>query len=194
MVDFDVRFAVEEVADLLADSAHEKRLGLITEVLPDVPELVRGDPGRFRQVLVNLAANAVKFTPHGEVVIRVGVEHDSNGTRTVLRVDVRDTGIGIAPAVIGRLFTSFSQGDASTTRTYGGTGLGLAISKQLVDLMGGRIGVQSELGSGSTFWFTVSLEQPAGPPRAAGPRSPSLQGIGMLVVDDNATNRTILEH
>ena len=192
-IDFDLRLAVEEVADLLADQAHEKGLELATVISPDVPAVVRGDPGRFRQVLLNLAGNAVKFTEAGEVVLRAGVA-DALDEEMVLRVEVEDTGIGVAPEVQARLFASFSQADASTTRTYGGTGLGLAISKQLVGMMGGEIGVTSELGQGSRFWFTVRLAQASGvsrlPPRRT---AASLHGLPVLVADDNATNRAILE-
>ncbi|HVE47422.1 MAG TPA: response regulator [Acidimicrobiales bacterium] len=193
VIDFDPRVAVEEVADLLADQAHEKGLELATVISPDMPAFVQGDPGRIRQVLLNLAGNAVKFTPSGEVVVRATVT-GTDAEQLTLRIDVEDTGVGVPPEVQGRLFTSFSQGDASTTRTYGGTGLGLAICKQLVELMDGEIGVQSVPGRGSCFWFTVRLGASSGSANLpARPMTQTLRGLRVLVVDDNATNRTILD-
>ncbi|MDP9404519.1 MAG: response regulator [Actinomycetota bacterium] len=192
ILDFDVRSTVEEAAELLAEQATGKGLELSILVEPEVPRAVRGDPGRLRQVLLNLMSNAVKFTAQGEVVVRVRVV-DEGDDEVTLRFSVCDTGIGIAAEVQAGLFRSFAQADASTTRRYGGTGLGLAISKQLVELMGGEIGVDSAVGRGSTFWFTARF------PRAADaefrvPANGSLVGLRVLVVDDNATNRTILEH
>jgi CheY-like chemotaxis protein/HPt (histidine-containing phosphotransfer) domain-containing protein len=154
---------------------------------------VRGDPGRLRQILTNLVANAVKFTDEGEVVIRAEVAGE-NAEETMIRFEVADTGIGIAAAAQGGIFEPFAQADASTTRSHGGTGLGLAISKRLVERMGGRIALESEAGKGSRFSFTVPLreqpDQPANPPRRRAP----LDGLRVLVVDDNATNRHILEY
>jgi len=191
VVDFDIRTAVEEVADLMAGPAHDKGLELATLVDPDLPPGARGDPGRLRQVLLNLVSNAVKFTDEGEVVARARLVHDDSDA-VVVRFEVCDTGIGIAPETQGRLFASFSQADASTTRRYGGTGLGLAVSKQLVELMGGDMGVVSDVGKGSTFWFTARLEKrPAPPPTRS---TTGLAGRLALVVDDNDTNRAILEH
>lgn len=162
----------------------------------DVPNEVRGDGARIRQVLANLATNAVKFTHDGEVVMRITLEHgeDVAGERAVVRFAVTDTGIGIAPAAADHIFDSFSQADTSTTREYGGTGLGLAISKQLVDLLGGRIGLESTPGSGSTFWFTVPVAVVASDGEPLLPRRTNFAEIRVLVVDDNATSRTILEH
>jgi HPt (histidine-containing phosphotransfer) domain-containing protein/anti-sigma regulatory factor (Ser/Thr protein kinase) len=139
------------VIDLLAARAHARDLELATHVDDDVPAAVHGDAGRLRQVLANLVANAVKFTYEGEIVVAVSYE------RSRLRFDVRDTGIGVETDRVERLFDSFSQADSSTTRRYGGTGLGLAISRQLVEMMGGTIGVESEPGRGSTFWFEVEM-------------------------------------
>jgi signal transduction histidine kinase/CheY-like chemotaxis protein len=192
VIDFDVRDVVEEVAELLADRAHEKGLELATSIDSDVPVHMSGDPGRIRQVLLNLLGNAVKFTDRGEVVMSVRVEQADSDTAR-LRVEVRDTGIGIPMDAQHGLFTSFVQADATTTRTHGGTGLGLAIAKQLVELMGGAIGLHSRVGEGSTFWFTVPFAAAPSVPRRASPDT-SLEGLRVLVVDDNATNRSILEH
>jgi len=191
-VDFDVRMVVEDTVALLAERAHDKGLELASLSEYDVPARLRGDPGRIRQVLTNLVGNAIKFTHEGEVVVRVELaegDHDP----PLVRFSVTDTGIGITEEQQGRLFRSFSQADASTTRRYGGTGLGLAISKQLVDLMGGEIGVESEPGVGSTFWFTLPLARPpeGAHPTPAAPEA-DLRGMHALIVDDNATNRKIL--
>ena len=192
-IDFDLRSAVEETVGLLAERAHSKGLELANLVKADVPTALRGDPGRIRQVLVNLLANAVKFTEEGEVVLRVGLVEESD-EEALVRVEVKDTGIGMSEEQQERLFRSFTQADATTTRRYGGTGLGLAISKQLVGLMGGEIGVESEPGAGSTFWFHLPLEkQPEGAWRTTEPLA-DLGGLRVLVVDDNETNRKIVHH
>jgi two-component system, sensor histidine kinase and response regulator len=188
--DFDLRDAVEDIADLLGGHAHAKGLELTAMIEPDVPRLARGDQMRLRQVLTNLVANAVKFTDEGAVEVRVRCaqrsEHDM-----VVRFEVSDTGIGIDPAQIERLFESFAQADASTTRRYGGTGLGLTISRQLTHLMGGEIGAEGEVGKGSTFWFTVRFRfSPA--EAAIAERGPDLGGRRVLVVDDSDTSRSIL--
>ncbi len=187
--DFDLRQVVEGVAELLAPLAHNKGIELVTMTEPDIPRVVVGDLGRVRQVLTNLVGNSIKFTEHGEIVVRV-----SNDAQRpdLVRFEVRDTGMGIAEADQARLFESFAQADPSTTRRYGGTGLGLAISKHLTEMMGGEIGVQSALGRGSTFWFTVALQGQAQPMSPAAERE-SLRGVSALIVDDNATNRLILE-
>jgi len=190
-VDLNLQVIVEGVADLLALPAHGKGLELACQYDPDLPTDVRGDPVRLRQVLVNLVTNAVKFTEEGEVIVRAqAVEQDPDSV--LARFEVRDTGVGLAPSDHERLFDAFSQADASTTRRFGGTGLGLAVSKQLVELMGGEIGVESELGRGSTFWFSVRLERQPGDAGPA-PVAPDLGGLRVLVVDDNATQRLILE-
>jgi two-component system, sensor histidine kinase and response regulator len=191
-IPFDPRHLVDEVAALLAESAQGKRLELIAYCRPDVPALMVGDAGRIRQILLNLASNAVKFTDAGEVSIRVTVLEQGPGT-AVLRFEVRDTGIGIEPADHARLFESFSQADASTTRRYGGTGLGLAICQRLTEAMDGEIGLTSTPGQGSTFWFSLPLPVSDAPPAAAGVSPDLLTGLRVLVVDDNATNRLVLE-
>jgi signal transduction histidine kinase/CheY-like chemotaxis protein len=191
LMDFDLRTVVEEVADMLAPRAHEKGLELATFVDQDTSRVVRGDPGRLRQILLNLAGNAVKFTDRGEVILRVRSIGDT-AQGPLFRFEVSDTGIGIPVDDQHRLFQSFQQVDSSDARRHGGTGLGLAISRQLVELMGGEIGLESEPGRGSTFWFSVVLP-PTGDTRLP-PARPDLRGLRVLVVDDNATNRTILEH
>ncbi|MCP4252282.1 MAG: GAF domain-containing protein, partial [Candidatus Scalindua sp.] len=157
-IDFDLRITVESAINLLAIKAHEKSLELHCFINPEVPSLLNGDPGRLRQVLLNLTGNAIKFTESGEVTISVIMLEETESHITI-RFDVKDTGIGIPADRIDRLFKSFSQADASTTRQYGGTGLGLAISKQISELMGGQIGVESNEGEGSTFWFTAVVKK-----------------------------------
>lgn len=192
IIDFDMRAAVEEVLDLLTEKASDKSLELVGLVYATVPTALRGDPGRIRQILVNLVGNAIKFTESGEVAVEVTVAERTDKAVT-LRIDVLDTGIGINPAGKARLFQSFSQADSSTTRRYGGTGLGLVISKQLTELMGGTMGVESEPGRGSRFWFTVRLEMPS-PSASVTPAKASLEGLRICIVDDNLTNRTLLQH
>jgi len=188
-VDFDIRRLLEDIADLVSLPAHNKSLELACSLPDDLPETVRGDPGRLRQVVTNLVGNAVKFTPSGEVVVELTMT-DIDDDTVMARFQVVDTGIGIDPGGQIAMFEPFAQADAGTTRSFGGTGLGLSISRQLVELMGGDIGCRSELGKGSTFWFTV----PLGRGRASMARAPKalLTERHMLVVDDNATNREIL--
>jgi signal transduction histidine kinase/CheY-like chemotaxis protein len=192
-VEFELREIVDLAIDLLAERAHAKRIELGALVTQDVPHILRGDPHRLRQVLINLLGNAIKFTDEGEVFLHVLlVEAFENEVE--LRFEVRDTGIGISDEAQSRLFQAFSQADNSTTRRFGGTGLGLAISRKLVAAMNGEIGVLSREGVGSTFWFTVQLETaPAAEARPA-PPSDSLSGRRLLIVDDNETNQQILEH
>ncbi len=175
---------VEETVDLLAQKAHEKRLEFVSFMTEEVPSLVHGDPGRLRQVLVNLLSNAIKFTERGEVSLTASVEMETEMS-LLFRFRIKDTGIGIPAERRNRLFKSFSQADGSTTRKYGGTGLGLAISKQLVELMGGAIGVESQPGAGTEFWFTLMLKKAHG--AAAEPCDRRvLDGTRALIVDDNA--------
>jgi PAS domain S-box-containing protein len=193
---FDVRECVEGALDLVAARAAEKGLDLAYLIAEETPAAVVGDVTRLRQILLNLLSNAVKFTERGEIVLSVSARRlDGAPPRHELTFAVRDTGIGIPPDRLGRLFQSFSQVDASTTRRYGGTGLGLAISQRLTELMGGRIAVTSEVGSGSEFRFTIraaAAEAPLSTRRDLGGIQPSLRGKRVLVVDDNATNRRIL--
>jgi len=155
-VDFNPREIVEEVQDLFLEVADKKGLKYESVIAPNVPQQVRGDSGRLRQVLTNLVGNAMKFTEKGKVSVRLQVQ-ETSGATVLLRFEVKDTGIGIDPSARERIFESFAQADQSTTRRYGGTGLGLTIAKQLSQIMGGGIGLDSQIGSGSTFWFTVRL-------------------------------------
>jgi signal transduction histidine kinase/CheY-like chemotaxis protein/HPt (histidine-containing phosphotransfer) domain-containing protein len=210
-VEFNARETVEEVVELLANRAQTKGIELACLVHEDVPLSVRGDSGRLRQILTNLIGNAIKFTEHGEVVVQVQLapvhtksatpRHPSapraaphSGQTCQLYFSIRDTGIGITPEQLSRLFQAFSQADGSMTRRFGGTGLGLVIAKQLVEMMGGTIGVDSTPGKGSTFWFTVQLTTVQ--QRAQGSAIPArgLEGVRLLIVDDNATNRAIIHH
>ncbi|MEO7209097.1 MAG: response regulator [Steroidobacteraceae bacterium] len=191
VLDMDMRDTVEDVARLLAIQAHAKGLEVIALIDPGLPDLVRGDAGRLRQVLLNLGGNAVKFTQKGEVSIECKVaQKDDRGT--LIRCEIRDTGMGIPASRVDALFTAFTQVDSSTTRRFGGTGLGLSIVKRLVELMGGEVGVSSEEGVGSTFWFSARLgvAQDAAKTRPAPPIE--LRGQRIMIVDDNMTNRKVL--
>jgi PAS domain S-box-containing protein len=190
VIDFDLRALLDDFAAMMGIRAQDKGLEFICAAAPEVPAFLRGDPGRLRQILINLTGNAVKFTRKGEVAVRAGVAAEGDDFVT-LRFSVRDTGIGIPRQKQGMLFSSFTQVDGSGTRTYGGTGLGLAISKKLAEMMGGEIGVESDEGRGSEFWFTVRLAlQPEGEREAPPPSQ--IRWTRILVVDDNATNREVL--
>jgi two-component system, sensor histidine kinase and response regulator len=192
-IDFELRQTVEDVCELLAERAHNKGLELACFIDDGVPTQLRGDPGRLRQVLINLAGNAIKFTERGEVIVRVSIIEPGHDA-CLLRFEVHDTGIGIASEARKRIFGAFTQADGSTTRRHGGTGLGLAIAKQLAEMMGGAIGVHSEPGRGSMFWFTARLlRQPAGL-KFPQSRRKDLQDLRVLIVDDNDTNRELLHH
>ncbi len=191
-LDFNLRTTVEQVLAQFAERAETKGLELTGLVHAAVPTGLKGDPGRLRQILTNLVANAVKFTDKGEVTLQAYLEEDLLDT-TVIRFEVTDSGIGINPNTQDKLFRPFVQADSSTTRKYGGTGLGLSISKQLVELMGGQIGVRSTEGQGSTFWCTARLQKQVDSPRAILPTG-DLTGKRVLIVDDNESNRLILHH
>jgi PAS domain S-box-containing protein len=194
ILDFDLNTCIEEVADLLAPSAHAKKLELATLVDHNRPTQFRGDVSRLRQVLTNLASNAIKFTSTGEVVIQAAFKAETE-TKATIQFSVIDTGIGIPPEAQQKLFKPFSQVDASTTRRYGGTGLGLAISRQLVELMGGEIGVESTEGKGSRFWLTLTFDKQTSVANYEShflSCTPNVNQLKLLVVDDNATNRKVL--
>ncbi len=190
-IDFDLRQTVESAIELFADRAAAQKLEFMADIDPAIPDILRGDPSRLRQVLLNFVSNALKFTPSGEVVARVTLD-EAAGDEVVLRFAVRDTGIGIASDAMARLFRPFTQADGTMARRYGGTGLGLAISRQLAEMMGGGVGVASTPGTGSTFWFTArfGVAEGAGLPPGV---DPVLDGLRVLLVDDNASERDILE-
>ncbi|WOD39063.1 response regulator [Nodosilinea sp. E11] len=190
---FNLRTCLEEALDLLSTKASEKGLELAYLLPAEVPLHLLGDVSRLRQVLVNLVGNAIKFTSQGEVIVTVTSQRTRADDQITLQVAVKDTGIGIPADRLDRLFQPFSQVDTSTTRYYGGTGLGLAISKRLCELMGGTVWVESTEGQGSTFYFTLQAQIDRSPTTVVAPSSAVLQGCHLLVVDDNATNRRILE-
>ena len=187
-LDFDLHEAIEGTVELLAPTARTKGLELVVDISPDVPTGMRGDPGRLRQVLMNLVGNAIKFTEHGQVCLEVSATGDE--ATTTVRFDIIDSGIGISEAARGRLFQTFSQADGSTTRKYGGTGLGLVIARQIVEQMDGTIGVESIEGIGSRFWFTAKLKRglttndvPTG----------NLRGLSVLLIDDHGASLAVLQ-
>jgi len=187
---FDIREAIADTVELFSDQAVRKGLELTYIIHADVPQYAEGDPVRLRQIIVNILGNAIKFTEHGEVILRVALVEE-NPERLRLRFSISDTGVGISPEARERIFDRFSQADTSMTRRFGGTGLGITIAQQLCRLMGGEIEVESTLGGGSTFFFTVNLRRsPADLP--ACPHSNPLEGVRVLIVDDNDTNREIL--
>lgn len=191
-IDFDLNNAVEETVELIIQQARRKGLELTVAIDPEVPRLLRGDPGRLHQILLNLLNNAIKFTEHGQVDLTVS-KISENPYEVLLRFEVHDTGIGIAADKQALLFQPFTQIDASTTRHYGGTGLGLSIVRELVEAMHGTISVTSRLGEGSTFWFTVTLARQVSGSRPAVERFAPMIGARVLIVDDNAHSRQILE-
>lgn len=190
-LELDMRSNVDDVGSIMAFQAAAKSLELVVNVRPEVPQRVLGDPQRIRQCLLNLVGNAIKFTQTGEVVLEVCLLGRQNG-RALVHFEVRDTGIGIARESLDRLFQPFTQADSSTTRRFGGTGLGLSIVRKLVEMMGGQTGAQSEVGKGSTFWFTLPLEEPAGEFEAPLVMQHAHGGRRVLLVDDNDTNRRVL--
>lgn len=193
-LDFDLRQTLESALDLLAERASSKKIELVGCVGPETPLFLRGDPNRLRQVFNNLLSNAIKFTDNGgEVSIRVN-KTDETPTHVTLRCEVKDTGIGIAPKAQATLFQAFTQADTSTTRRFGGTGLGLAICRSLVEMMGGEIGLHSQEGKGSTFWFTAKLEKQSKKSHDVLSTRIEVANTRALIVDDNATNREILHY
>jgi two-component system sensor histidine kinase/response regulator len=188
-IDFDLEKVLENVSDLIAEKASAKGLELIFHIDPAVDMHPKGDPLRLGQILINLCNNAVKFTERGEIVVAARVQ-ESDDKGQLVNFAVRDTGIGLIQEQMGRLFQAFEQADASTTRQHGGTGLGLAISKRLARLMGGDVGVTSQVGQGSTFWFTAYLGKGEG--KAQRVVTPDLRGRRVLVIDDNAQAREVL--
>jgi PAS domain S-box-containing protein len=192
-VPFDLRTTVEDVLELLAVSAHQKGLELNGLIDAAVPTVVIGDPGRLRQILVNLVGNAIKFTERGEVLVQVmPIEDEASSIR--LRLEVIDTGVGMTEQEQAKLFEAFTQADSSTSRKYGGTGLGLTICKRLTELMGGAIGLHSTPGVGTQVWFTVRLGKPCADLPVPSAGADNLCGLRLCIVDDNATNRTVLQH
>jgi two-component system, sensor histidine kinase and response regulator len=199
-IPFSLRDSLDIAMKTLSLRAHDKGLEVAYHTHPDVPDAMLGDPGRLRQILVNLVGNAIKFTEHGEVVVEVQVEQPRDRSQeaeddksVIVHVSVRDTGIGIPSDKQEAIFEPFTQVDGSTTRQYGGTGLGLAISKQLAERLGGQLWVESEVGHGSTFHFTVQLDVQTAPAAQLVPAGlATVRNLPVLIVDDNATNRRIL--
>lgn len=191
-MDFNLRMTVEGVSETIGLQAQEKELEMVCLVHHEVPSLLRGDPARIRQVLLNMCSNAIKFTRKGEIVVWVELQEEET-EKIKVKFSVSDTGTGIPEDKQKNIFEKFSQADGSTTRTYGGTGLGLSISKSLVELMGGEIGVESEPGKGSTFWFTIAFDkQESRGEVSTDYKAPDIKGMRVLVVDDNKSNRIIL--
>ncbi|MBF0328812.1 MAG: response regulator [Nitrospirae bacterium] len=190
IIDFDLRSLFDDFSAMMGQRAYDKELEFICAASPDIPALLRGDPGRLRQILTNLTGNALKFTSQGEIAVRATMESETDSD-VFIRFSIKDTGIGIPESKQALLFQKFTQADSSTTRQYGGTGLGLAISKQLAEMMGGSIGIVSVEGQGSEFWFTARFAKQAEQKREL-PLLAEIRGTHVLVVDDNATNREVL--
>lgn len=191
-IDFDLRNTIESVSEILAIKAREKHLEFSCLINPQIPFYVNGDPGRIRQVLMNIAGNSVKFTDTGEVIISAVLENETEDT-ALIKISIEDTGIGITKAQIATLFQSFQQADSSTSRKYGGTGLGLTISKQLTELMGGTIGAESIAGKGSTFWFTILLNKQKRIQDAITSETDLIEGMKVLIVDDSRSTLEVLK-
>jgi PAS domain S-box-containing protein len=191
IVDFDLRVTLDAISDLVCVKAHEKGLEYLTIISPEVPSLIKGDPGRLRQILVNLVGNAIKFTHDGEIAVHVDLLEETP-EKAALKFRVTDTGIGIPEDKMDKLFKSFSQADESTTRKYGGTGLGLSICQRLTRMMGGRIGVRNRSPRGCEFWFTLAFDMQTQLPEPPQPNG-DIKGRSILIVDDNQTNRFLLK-
>jgi PAS domain S-box-containing protein len=191
ITDFDLEAMIEETCDVLAMQPQKKGLEFTYSIAPEVPSLLKGDPGRLRQIITNLVGNAVKFTQRGTISLKISLEQKMNGW-ALMRFDIRDNGIGIPPEKTGTLFEAFTQVDSSTTRKYGGTGLGLTISKRLAEMMGGEVGVESELGKGSNFWFTAVFGLQDAPIGAEDAGETALSGLKVLVADGNEASRDVL--
>ena len=191
-IDFDLLGVVEGIGDVLGQRAAEKGIELTCLVDHEVPTRLAGDPSRIRQMLLNLAGNAIKFTDRGEVTVEAKLVKETDGVASI-RFEVRDTGIGIPENRLAIIFDRFTQVDGSTTRKYGGTGLGLAIVKRFAEMMGGSVGVESAIGKGSTFHFTLSLKvQPMPVLEVASQEAVDVKGLPVLIVDDNPTSRRLL--
>ncbi len=191
-IEFDLRECIEKSVALLAQQAHMKGLALTNLIQPDVSNRLLGDPGRLRQIIINLIGNAIKFTHHGEVVLSIKKLPEESSDRVRLHVEIADTGIGISAKDQAKLFQPYNQAKASTSRRYGGTGLGLAITKELVEAMGGQIGVKSQEGKGSIFWFAVNLRKPVAASVMPAPARVGFKGLRVLVADGNIPARVNL--
>ena len=192
-IEFSLENMLRDTTKSLAARAHQKKLELLLHIAPDVPDRLLGDPGRLRQVIVNLVGNAIKFTESGEIEVTVQILNQAPESQVNLQFSVRDTGIGIPQEKFHTIFDSFSQADSSTTRKYGGTGLGLTISAQLIELMGGKIWLESEVGKGSIFHFSLLLNMTSSDPLLSYQATGSIAGLSVLAVDDNASNRKLLD-
>ncbi|MCA9477053.1 MAG: hypothetical protein KC563_14795, partial [Nitrospira sp.] len=191
-IPFDLRTTLEESLELLAEAAGKKHLEMVGLVGANVPTALQGDPGHLRQIFMNLIGNAIKFTAKGEIVVKISSVEESQ-EQVIIRVEIQDTGEGIPPNILPKLFQPFSQADSSTTRRYGGTGLGLAICKQLVQQMNGQIGATSQPSGGSTFWFTATFQKQNAATMWNPGEKIALEHLHVCAVDDHPTNRLLLE-